>query len=876
MSLSAGTMLGPYRVARLVGAGGMGEVYEAVDTRLDRTVAIKVLPAHFASDPERRKRFEREARAVSSLNHPHIATLYDVGDHDGTYFLVMELVQGRTLDAVLHRGKLPTAQALTYATQIAGALDAAHRGGVVHRDLKPGNVMITATGAKLLDFGLAKLDDELQVPDAKAATEQRGPLTGEGTILGTAQYMAPEQLEGRKVDARADIFSLGSILYEMLSGTRAFKADSAAGLTAAILTAEPPPLADTLGPHVAPALEHLVRMCLAKNPDDRWQTAHDVAKQLEWIGGSISSPAMAVPPAKSRGAKVWIAVGAVAATLVAAVVWTGLGRREAPAEPAQLMRFTVSFQDDVRYTIGEDFVRSASISPDGKRIVFTGSDATGVARLFIRAVDSTHAIALSGGEDGTEPFWSPDSKSVGFYAGGKVKIASLDGGRPRELADAPATGGASWNDDGQILISLQNPGPLVLIPAAGGTPQPITVLEPDDIDHDWPQFLDGGDHFLYMSRGRTDAQNKVFLTSLSSPATRTQILEGVPAFSYAAPSHVLYFQMGQLLARRLDVQQRELVGPPVPLAENGRPPFSASRTGALTYRTVSSRPNPLLWLQPDGTLIGEAAPPGFYTDPQISPDGTQLALATRDSANGNFDVAIMDLDSKVTRKLTLNPATERAPVWSPDGKSIVFLSFRPDAPGLYRKNANGVGAEELVLPSNGVVWPYQWMQDRLVIFDGISGSNDVAMLSGDDLQQRTDLVTTPFNDVDGAVSPDGKWLAYTSNETGRWEIYLTTVTPSGTKLPITTEGGCDPVWNRDGTVLYYTRPSTAELMSLAVTPGEPPVFSAPRRINAGPFDYPSAHSIDVDPSGARLIAAPSYSVQGDLTVLVNWQSARPQ
>jgi serine/threonine-protein kinase len=425
------------------------------------------------------------------------------------------------------------------------------------------------------------------------------------------------------------------------------------------------------------------------------------------------------------------------------------------------------------------------------------------------------------------------------------------------------------------VISLENPGPLVRIPADGGTPAPVTTLEPDDIDHDWPQFLDDGERFLYMSRGRTNATNKVFLASLSSPSS-TLLLEGVAAFAYESPDQVLYLRGGVLLAHRLNVEQAALVGAPVDLATNALPPFSTSRTGALTYRTVPSRPNPLLWIETDGTPIGEAAPPGHYTDPQISPDGTQVALATRDSVGSTYDVSILDLRTSTFRKLTLSPAHDRAPVWSPDGQSIVFLSARPEAPGLYRKNANGVGTEQLILASRGVVWPYQWTRAGLFFFDGVSGSNDVGVLKGDDLRERTMLVEGPFNEVDGALSPDGNWLAYTSNETGRWELYLTTPTPSGTKLPITTEGGCDPIWSVDGTMLYYTRPSTAELMAVLVTAGSPPTFGTPQRIHGGPFDYPSAHSVDVDPNGGRLIVAPSFAVQGDLTVLVNWQSAAPQ
>ena len=575
--------------------------------------------------------------------------------------------------------------------------------------------------------------------------------------------------------------------------------------------------------------------------------------------------------ASKAGGRMKFLVGLAAVLAVAIVL--GLAYRLRPVQQSQLMRFTVSFQDQVRYSVGEDFLRSASISPDGLRIVFTGSDqTTGAVRLYIRPIESVQATPIQGSEYGTEPFWSPDSKAVGFYANGKVMLANLEGGRPREIADAISTGGASWNDRGQILISLQNPGPLVLIPAAGGTPTPVTALDPSqEIDHDWPQFLDDGVHFMYMSRGRTAAGNKVFVGSLKSP-NRTLLLEGVPAFAYAPPDRVIFLRGSILLAQAFNTERFDLVGQPVALADNALPPFSASRTGALTYRTVPTTPSPLIWLGTDGSVIGDALPPGYYVDPQISPDGTQVAFGSRESPEDTWDVSILDLGSGATRKLTLYAGNDRAPVWSPDGKAIVYLSFRPDAPGLYRKNANGVGAEELILPSKGVVWPYQWTRDHLFYFEGISGANDIWMMSTNDLGERTPLIQTPFNDVDGTLSPDGNWLAYTSNETGRWELYLTTFPPSSTKLPITTQGGCDPVWNVDGKELYYIKPSSAELLAIPVTRGDPPVFGTPRRIYSGPLEYPSAHSIDVDPKGDRLLVASSFSVHGDLTVLVNWQS----
>jgi Tol biopolymer transport system component len=558
---------------------------------------------------------------------------------------------------------------------------------------------------------------------------------------------------------------------------------------------------------------------------------------------------------------------------VAAVAFAGMYYARRPATRGPFMRLTLSFQGDVRYAIGEDFVRSASLSPDGQRIVFTGADqTTGTTRLYIRPVDSEEVTPLEGSEYGTEPFWSPSSDAVGFYANGKVLVARLTGGSPQAIADATSTGGASWNKKGQILISLANPGPLMLVPATGGTPTPATTLDASqEIDHDWPQFLDDDVHFLYMARGRTAATNKVYVGALQS-SQRTLLLEGVFAFAYASPNYVLYLKGNDLMAQAIDPDRLELTGTPTALARNAQPPFSTSRTGALTYRTVPPKPNPLLWLARDGTIVDTALPAGHYTDPQVSPDGSQIALAVRDSPGANWYVAIVDIATKTLRKLTLNSASERAPVWSPDGQSIAFLSFRPKAPGLYRKNANGVGEEELIFRSPGVAWPYQWSGNHLFYFAGVSGANDIGMLTAPDFKSATTLISTPANDVDGAISPDGRWFAYTTNESGRWEIYLTTFPVSSTKLAITTQGGCDPTWSPDGKDLYYTRPASAELMAMSVTPGAPPTFGTPRRIYGGPLEYPSAHSIDFDRKNNRLLVAPSYAVLGDLSVLVNWQS----
>jgi len=868
MPLQSGKKLGPYVIGSLLGAGGMGEVYRATDSRLNRKVAIKVLPEQLASDPQRLERFEREAKVVSSLNHPRICTLHDIGEQDGTHFLVMELVDGETLESRLSRGRLPLTTALEYAIQISDGLDNAHRQGVIHRDLKPANIMLTSSGIKLLDFGLAKLKNEA-VPittSSQAATVDKS-LTVEGTIVGTLQYMAPEQLEGQEADARSDIFSLGVILYEMLSGKPAFAGSSAAGLIASILKTEPPP--PSASEPVPPALEHLIRLCLAKKRSDRWQTAHDVTKQLEWIRESKGVPA-AVSAAKTRKRNL-VLVGAALIVVIAVVALT---YPRSPAPAGRRMQFAVSLPEGIRFSVGEDFVRSASISPDGEQIVFTGLDqATGRALLYVRPVGVAKATPLEGTEDGNSIFWSPDSASIGFVADGKLQTVSLSGGTPREVGKTSGNAGASWNKNDVILASLKNPGPIFKV-IAGSAPTPITTLDPTtEIDHRWPQFLEDGDRFLYMAAGLTAAENKIYVSSLRAPQTRTLVLNGVAAFAYAYPNYVIYLKSGKLLAQEFDRDGFTLIGKPTTLANNALPPFSASRTGAVTYRTNPPTPSPLVWIRTDGSVIENALPPGYYTDPVISPDGSEVAYATTESIERPLNVAILNLASRTSRNLTVGDTNDRAPVWSPNGKEIAFLSQRPDAPGMYRKSANGIGAGELILPFPGVLWPYQWVGTNLIYFAGVSGANDVWMLSTDNFKAKTALLQSSANEVDGAVSPDGKWFVYSSNETGRWEIYLTTFPVSGTKLPITTRGGTDPLWARDGKKLYYVKPATGELVSVTVIPGNPPQFGTHSRIYRGPLEYPSAHSYDLDPKGDRILVAPSFVPQGDITVLLNWASS---
>jgi Tol biopolymer transport system component len=873
--LTSGMRLGPYQIRSMIGAGGMGEVYRAHDTRLDRDVAIKVLPAHLSRDAE--LRFEREARAVAALNHPHICSVFDVGSQDSVDYIVMEFLDGQTLAARLARGPLPLEEALRTARQVADALDKAHSQGITHRDVKPGNIMLTKTGAKLLDFGLAKF----KPPEPSLSDRTTGAvsaLTEEGSILGTLQYMAPEQLEGREADARSDIFSFGAVVYEMITGKRAFEGQNQASVIASVLKVDPPTIA-VLQPTAPPALDHLVRGCLAKDPADRWQTAHDVLKQLEWIAASPinTAPASASVPKVRRISRLWIAA-TLALGIIAAVSTAYIFRGGGAAAPP--MRYTVAMPANISLAIGENSSGSAAISPDGSRIVLRGVDAnTGKIHLYVRPVDSVDMTPLPGTDDGASPFWSPNSRSVAFFAQGKLMRLDLGSSEPQVICEASTSrGSGSWNGNDVIVANLTDGGPLSRVPAMGGSPTPITSLsEHAQREHHWPQFLPDGKHFLYIAQGAVSLINAgesgIYVGSLDSKDSKL-ILGGVNSpVIYARPGYLLFLQRGGVLvAQPFDKDRLEVSGMPVRLAENAVPPFSASQNGTVTYRNRTVVPDRLLWIGWDGREIGPVLEPGYYADPALSPDASKLAFAKRESAGGTLDIWILDFSTRELKKLTSDPGNDRTPVWSPDGRSIVFWSSRASGPGLYRKNSNGSGEEELIVPSKNDAWPYQWSWDgtSLMFFGG--SFYHISMFSFAE-RRVVPLIQTPFTDVDGAVSPDGRWFAYENNETGRYEVYLTTFPPSSTKISVTTGSGVDSLWSSDGKKLFYVHSITRELLSLDVKPGNPPEFSSLRRIYAGPLDWTSGHSFDIDAKRQRLLVQTTTNPQTDITVLLNWQSA---
>jgi eukaryotic-like serine/threonine-protein kinase len=869
-----GKAIAHYEITSQLGKGGMGEVYRAKDLKLGRDVAIKVLPEEFARDADRVARFQREAKLLASLNHPNIAAIYGLEESSGTNFLVLELVEGETLADRINAGPVPVEEALKLALQIAEALEAAHEKGVIHRDLKPANINVTPDGkVKVLDFGLAKAfageQVEMNLSNSPTLSDM---ATQQGIILGTAAYMSPEQAKGKAVDKRADIWAFGVVLFEMLTGGQVFTGETVSDTLASVLAREPK--WQSLPSNLHPRIRLLLERCLKKEPKDRYGSISDgrvdIQDALADPGGVLVQPVMtAEPRTRLRTILPWIAAALLLGLIIAGIaIW-----RLKPTEPRQVMRFAMALPGTVTFTAGEYPLRSAIISPDGQRIVFTGIDqSTGRARLYVRPIDSIDAMPMQGSEEGFDPFWSPDSRSIGFFAHGKLERIDLQGGAPQIICEAQSGGGGSWSKDDVILASLSNPGPLSRVSAGGGEPTAVTSFDASsEVDHDWPQFTEDGKHFLYMSWGRTARNNAIYLGSLDSQS-RKLLMKGVTAFIYAHPDTLMFLRDRTLLAQSFDRKKFELIGQPVPIAENASSPFSASQNGTVTYRTLKAGPNQFLWIKQDGTDIGTVIPPAYYVDPALSPDGSKLAFASRESPGTGYDIWILDFASGVLRRFTLDSANNRAPHWSLDGKTIVFLSSRPNAPGLYQKNSNGVGEEKLMLLSKGVLWPYQMSPDgrSLLYFAGVSGANDVMLMSLNDLKS-TPLIQTRFNEVDGALSPDQRWLAYVSNESGPYEIYLTTFPPSSTKLPATSNGGCDPVWNKDGKQLFYVNSSTDELWSVAVKSGTPPEFGTPRRIHPGPLDYATAHSFALDPKGERILIAQSWAMRGEITILINWK-----
>ncbi len=886
MSLTRNTRLGPYEIADPLGAGGMGEVYRARDTRLDRDVAIKVLPAHLSRSPEFKHRFEREAKSISQLTHAHICTLYDVGHHDGTDFLVMELLEGETLAQRLTKGALPIDQVLRHGVEIASALDAAHRKGVVHRDLKPGNIMLTKSGAKLLDFGLAKSTTIIE-SDPSAVTVSQ-PLTSKGTIVGTFQYMSPEQLEGTEADARTDIFAFGAVLYEMATGKRAFEGASRASLIASIMSVHPQPISN-VQPMTPPALDRLVRKCLAKAPDARWQNAADLADELRWISESSAQASGAAIGRRSSGRpslRMWLTWGLTTAAVVIAAVWANQ-RSGTKSDDARTLHLSLLPSTALDIDVEP---ANVAISPDGAYLVFVASQSQEESSLWVRPFNSRTAQELPGTEGGYIPFWSPDSRSIGFFAGGKLKKIARDGGAAQVLCDAPSGRGGDWSRGNVILFAPSSGGTLHRVSANGGVPVTVTQLDAErgENAHRFPCFLPDGEHFLYVTLPSRLREFPVRIGSLDGAQPR-DLMSASGAPRYAPPGILVFQKPSGIVAQEFDPVRLELKGDPVPIPEapsvathrSGASTFSVSNNSLMVIAAGHNMPTKLVWLDREGRQEGQIPlPDASYTNAVFSPDGNSLA-AVRSSVDTD-DVLRIDLFRGVATRLTFGREENRAPLWSPDGKWIVFASNRDDSQSLYRVPATGGATEELVVKLGG-----NFNEPRVWSLDGTSivyraldadSANDLWLVSLSEGHERTPLVKTPFSEGVVSLSPDGRWMAYYSDESGRNELYVQSFPTPGQKTQVSTEGanasafaGFSSIWwRRQDEILYVSRDTTT-VLAAAVETGESVKVGATQPL----FKLPQGTiELTASPDGKRFLATMLVPgrAQSALSVVVNWDA----
>ncbi len=889
--LATGTKLGPYEIQSPLGAGGMGEVYRSRDTRLDRTVAIKVLASHLSSSPELKQRMEREARAISSLNHPHICQLYDIGSQDGSDYLVMEFLEGETLAERLKKGAVPQPEIYKIAIAIAEALAIAHRQGIVHRDLKPGNIMLTPAGAKLMDFGLAK---PIGQPAAGSGSDPApsftamptlssptplSPLTSAGSIIGTIQYMSPEQIEGKEADARSDIFAFGAVLYEMTTGKRPFAGKSQISLASSILESVPESIT-ALKPQTPLAFEHLVTTCLQKNPDDRYLAAHDIKLELQWIAAEKTAPLTPVQPAPKPSPIPWI-VSAALVILLAAVAGYFL-TRPLPAAPS--IRTVVDPPANERINLTGDFGGPPVISPDGASLAFAATGTDGKIMLWVRPMNELEAQKLPGTEGAIFPFWSPDGRSLGFFADAKLKIIDVKGGSVSALCDANFGRGASWGPGGVILFAPDTQSVIFRITANGGTPVPVTKVDiSQHTSHRWPFFLPDGQHFLYLALNHDSAlsaSDAVYYASLDGRENR-QLFRTQSNAIYGS-GYFLYAHGDQLTAQLFDPARGTLSGEPQVVAtgvandiSTWHMDASVSDNGLLILGSGGLAEWQLVWLDRTGKQVGTLVDKlTNLQDARISPQGDRLAIGIDIGMN---DIWVIDLVRGVRTRLTFGPVQNIAPVWSPDGKWIAYNSDRNGRSAIFRKRADGSGGEELLLTDDQALAPTNWSHDgKTLIYDrGGVGSSEIWALPLEGDRKPWLVVPRATNSwtAQGNLSPDGRWLAYTSTESGTLQIYVTAFHSGQGKWQVSSAEGLQPRWSVDGKQLYYYSAPNRAVTFVPVTENNGALQFGAAQVLA--MSLASQRGLyDVTPDGKKILMEQvSQQVSQSVTVITNFASA---
>lgn len=895
MKITAGTKLGRFEIRSLIGVGGMGEVYRATDPKIGRDVAIKVLPADFSADKDRVARFEQEAQAAGALNHPNILAIYDVDTQDGVLYVVSELLEGEELRARLDDGAIPLRKVTEYAQQIVSGLSAAHEKGIVHRDLKPENLFITNDDrVKILDFGLAKLrEPDTNIHGSEDAT--RRALTNPGVVMGTVGYMSPEQVRGLAVDHRSDIFSFGVILYEMLTGNRAFHGDSVVETMNAILKEDVDEFEDE-NRRIPPSFDKLMRRCLEKKPDQRFYSAHDLGFALEALsspttssGSSLTTTAKALgdePAAKSAwpGRLAWVAAALfLLTTVLMSVLYF---RRVEPRSPA--MRFTLGPPDKT------SFAEASAISPDGQQVAFITVGAAGVTSLWVRPLAFPEPRLLAGTEGALFPFWSPDSRSIGYFAGGKLRKIDAGGGPSQTLAEASATDprGGTWAPDGTIVFAPNTLQPLMRVSSSGGPVSEVTKLDEEagQTSHRWPSFLPDGKHFIYFGRGTQPERQGLYVSSVDSPGSKFLIAAGVTGtYSEAeGKGYLLFIRESTLMAQPFDARKLELSGEPVPIVQGvscfpndvGPTAYSAFSAGAghLVYRTGDRQTTRLTWFERSGRALEAVTEPGDYHEPTLSADGKKLLFGRREGT-GNQDIFLMDFSRGSTTRLTFTPGAEASSIFSPDESQVVFYSDRSGDGEFYRKASSGAGNDELVMTGMKTPYPDRWSRDgKYLLFEADDGPKTkfdlwILPMTGD--PKPFVYLNSEFQEAHAQFSPDGRWVAYASDETGRSEVYVQSFPISGGKWSISTAGGDQPQWRGDGKELFYLAPDRT-LMAVPINsgttfdPGRPAVLFQTSVPQTGLTDDRNNYTPTQD--GQRFIVNSLVDAANaqPLTVVLNW------